>query len=106
MKRIIIDYNKLTDKILDLLVSKYPNGYNAIDIVTFHDKNKNRIDAIEVRDDDAIYLVKVSNKLVNSMEEHESTQIPDLTIEAIPKKDILLDDDIELPDETGFDEVL
>jgi hypothetical protein len=104
MKRVIVDFNKLTNEILDLLVAKYPNGYNAIDIITFHDKNKNRIDAIEVRDDDAIYLVKVSNKLVNSMEGHESSIIPDLPIEEVSEKELFPDE--ELPDKTGFDEVI
>ena len=70
MKRIIIDYQKLTDEILDLLVAKYPDGYNNIDIISLYDKNKNRIDAIEVRGEDFVYLVKVSKKLANSMEEH------------------------------------
>ncbi len=108
MKRIIVDFNKLTNEILDLLVTKYPNGYNAIDIITFHDKNKNRIDAIEVRDEDAIYLVKVSNKLADSMEGYEATIIPDISIdEVVPEKEIFLEDELDFPDDsTDFEEVV
>ncbi len=38
MKRIIVDYAKLTTNILDLLVDKYPDGYNSED--SFDDFNE------------------------------------------------------------------
>jgi len=35
MKRIIIDYKKLTPEILSLLVQKYPDGYDDRDVLVF-----------------------------------------------------------------------
>ena len=35
MKRIIVDYKKLTPQLLKLLTEKFPDGYNDKDIITF-----------------------------------------------------------------------
>ncbi len=35
MKRIIVDYNKLTNEILSMLVEKYPEGYTDADVIRF-----------------------------------------------------------------------
>ena len=35
MRRVIVDYKKLNNDILDLLVTKYPDGYDEDDIITF-----------------------------------------------------------------------
>ena len=68
MNRIIVDFKKLTEKILNLLVEKYPDGYNDSDIITFKNASGEIIEAVEVRTEDTIYLVKVSVKLAESME--------------------------------------
>jgi len=95
MKRIIVDYKKLNNEILDLLVAKYPNGYTAMDIITFHDKDKNLINAIQVESEDTIYLVKVSNNLATSMEEHNLTDDL-LEDDLLPSDDeLFLDDGLE-----------
>jgi len=67
MKRVIVDFKKLTPEILSLLVEKYPYGYDDDDIITFKNTKGELIEAVEVRNDSDIYLVKVSAKLVNSM---------------------------------------
>lgn len=67
MRRIIVDYKKLTPEILALLVDKYPDGYNDGDIITFKNARNDSVEAVEVRTEDAIYLVKVSSRLVSSM---------------------------------------
>ncbi|MFD1063266.1 hypothetical protein ACFQ1Q_08400 [Winogradskyella litorisediminis] len=71
LKRIIVDYAKLNEKILDLLVSTYPNGYNDTDIISFVNAQGETIKCVEVRTDDSIYLVKISKKLVIAMEEYD-----------------------------------
>jgi len=48
MKRVIIDYKKLTPKILNLLTSKFPDGYNDKDIVVFDNHHNETIDAVQV----------------------------------------------------------
>ena len=68
MKRIIVDYKKLTPEILKLLVEKFPDGYGIRDIVHFTNHKKKYVDAVEVKTDDTIYLVKISGKLINAME--------------------------------------
>jgi len=68
MKKVIVDYAKLTNEILNLLVEKFPDGYNDTDIVRF--KNET-IEAVEVRTEDTIFLVKVSTKLADRIENYE-----------------------------------
>lgn len=63
MKRIIIDYKKLTPKILILLSEKYPGGYGDSDIIEFKNMHNDTIEAVQVETDNTIYLVKVSSKL-------------------------------------------
>lgn len=67
MKRIIVDFKKLTPEILSLLVEKYPDGYDDRHIITFKNSNNKLIEAVEVRTEDTIYLVKVSTGLEVSM---------------------------------------
>ena len=67
MKRIIVDYKKLTPEILSLLVEKYPDGYDDKHIITFKNAKNEKVEAVEVRTEDAIYLVKISTKLEVSM---------------------------------------
>ncbi len=70
MKRIIVDYEKLTANILDLLIEKYPDGYNYDDIISFQNSKGDTISAVEVRTDDTIYLVKISRKLEKTMDDY------------------------------------
>ena len=71
LKRVIVDYQKLNEDILNLLVEKFPDGYDIEDIISFRNLKNEIIEAVEVRTDDTIYLVKVGKKLVKAMEEFE-----------------------------------
>lgn len=87
MKRIIVDCNKITKEILDLLVTTYPNGYHLTDIVSFRDKNMKLVDAVQVQNEIAIYLVKVSNKLTEAMENYNKFEGQDfLFSDELPEK--------------------
>src|SRR5690625_2993614 len=68
MKRIIVNYKKLTPEILSLLVEKYPDGYDDENVISFKNAKKETIKAVEVRTEDTIYLVKVSKKIETAME--------------------------------------
>lgn len=70
MKRVIVDYSKLTTDILDLLVEKYPDGYEYSDVIKFKNSKSETISAVEVRTDDTVYLVKISLKLEQTMEDY------------------------------------
>ena len=74
MKRIIVDYSKLNNDILDLLVEKFPDGYEREDVITFRNLQNELVDAVEVRTEDAIYLVKVSKRLADTMENYEDNE--------------------------------
>ncbi len=71
MRRIIVDYKKLTDDILDLLVDKYPDGYDDDDIITFKNSQNEVVECVEVRTEDTVYLVKISKRLVAAMESYD-----------------------------------
>lgn len=75
MKRVIIDYKKLTDELLNLLVQKFPDGYDPEDIIRFQNSHNELIEAVEVRTEDTIYLVKVSKGLATSIENFEEDDL-------------------------------
>lgn len=99
MKRIIVDFKKLTPEILSLLVEKYPDGYDDTDIITFKNASNETIEAVEVRDQDAIYLVKVSKRLATRMENFDEEDHDDFNIEEVAVKDEDIEDDDDLADE-------
>lgn len=78
MKRIIVDYKKLTPEILNLLVEKFPDGYGIRDIVKFTNQNGHYIEAIEVSTEDTKYLVKISDELVDTMESFDDDDDNDI----------------------------
>lgn len=69
MKRVIVDYKKLTPNILNLLVEEYPLGIDSADIITFKNSKNETIEAIEVRTEETIYLVKVGVKLDQALQD-------------------------------------
>lgn len=72
MKRVIVDYAKLTTDILDLLVERYPYGYDHSDIISFKNSKGETVKAVEVNTEDTLFLVKISSQLQQSMEDHET----------------------------------
>ncbi len=67
MKRIIVDYQKLNKDILNLLVEKFPDGYDDDHIISFRNAKNDLIEAVEVKTEDTIYLVKVGTYLAKAM---------------------------------------
>lgn len=70
MKRVIVEYSKLTTNILDLLVEKYPDGYEYEDIISFQNSKGQTVKAVEVKTEDTIYLVKISTQLNQTIEDY------------------------------------
>lgn len=94
MKRVIVDYAKLTNEILNLLVERFPDGYDDSDIIRFRNAKNELIEAVEVRTEDTIYLVKVSTKLADRIENYDEDDEIDDVIEPIaPIKGLDIDDD-------------
>lgn len=97
MKRIIIDYKKLTPEILSMLVQKYPDGYDDRDVVVFKNAKNETIEAVEVKTEDTIYLVKISTRLEDTMtkfdvEDYDDDEM-DLNYVDLPQKEDSTDDD-------------
>ena len=67
LKRVIVDYKKLTSEVLKLLVEKYPDGYGDDDVINFKNLKGEYIEAVEVSTEDTKYLVKISSKLERTM---------------------------------------
>ncbi|PQJ81691.1 hypothetical protein [Polaribacter glomeratus] len=70
MNRVIVEYAKLTTDILDMLVEKYPDGYDYGDVISFKNAKGETVKAIEVRTEETIYLVKISDRLEQTMEDY------------------------------------
>ncbi len=71
LKRVIVDFKKLTPEILALLVERYPDGYDDDQIISFKNQHNEIIEAVEVTTEDTKYLVKVSTKLELTMENYD-----------------------------------
>jgi DNA-directed RNA polymerase subunit delta len=94
MKRVIVDYSKLTNEILNLLVEKFPEGYDDSNIIRFKNHKNETIEAVEVRTEDTIYLVKISTKLADriiNFDEDDDVVVP--LVDGI--KGIDMDDDVD-----------
>ncbi len=102
MRRIIVDYAKLTGDILNLLVEKFPEGYYDTDIIRFRNAQNELIEAVEVRTENTIYLVKVSTKLASRMEKYDEEDIDSVVEPIDPIKGI--DDDEDAPNENEEEE--
>jgi hypothetical protein len=101
MKRVIVDYAKLTHEILNLLVERFPDGYDDSNIVRFRNARNELIEAVEVKTDDTIYLVKVSTKLADRIENYDEDD--EIAAEIEPIEGISLDDDDSDADDDSLD---
>ena len=95
MIRKIVDYNKLNDDILNLLVEKFPDGYDDSDIISFRNAKNEVVEAVEVRTDDTIYLVKVGVRLVQAMEDFGDDEDTDEDDDDMPDVDFDTEDNDE-----------
>jgi DNA-directed RNA polymerase subunit delta len=104
MKRVIVDYAKLTHEILNLLVDKFPDGYDDSDIIRFRNAQNELVEAVEVKTDDTIYLVKISTKLADRIENYDEDDEIAAEIEPIDDGISLDDDDDVSSDDDDVDE--
>ena len=107
MKRVIVEYAKLTNEILNLLVEKFPDGYDDSDIIRFKNAKNETIEAVEVKTEDTIYLVKVSMKLADRIEnfdEEDDFITPEVSIDALKDLDIEEDEEDEEEEKIELDE--
>lgn len=90
MTRRLIDYKKLDHQLATLLIEKYPYGYGDEDIITFKNANGDYVEAVELRTEDSLYLVKISKSLSNFIANFEDTIDKELEIK---KPEAVLDEE-------------
>lgn len=79
MKRIITSFEKLDDKQIELFKTQYPDGYSSQDIISFKNLKGIEIKAIQISSNNAIYLVKLNEKLINKI--YNDNEDSDLELE-------------------------
>ena len=84
MKRIIINFKKLTPDLAAQLVEKYPQGYGDEDIIAFKNGQGQWIEAVELRTPEALYLVKISQQLNYLMAHFEELEVSMNNADEIP----------------------
>lgn len=72
MKRYIKDYRTITDEHMMLIRSQYPKGFTDHDLVALKTSTGDYFDALEVRTDDAVYIVRVNHDLLEMISEFEN----------------------------------
>jgi len=58
-KRVVKDYNALSEEIVRLVKNKYPSGY-AESLVTYSDKEGKKVSALPFETDDTYYLIRMT----------------------------------------------
>ncbi|MFD2098675.1 hypothetical protein [Flagellimonas iocasae] len=101
MKRILIDYKKLDHSVAAVLIDSYPYGYGDDDIITLKKPNGEIIEAVEVKTEDTIYLVKISQSLSNFIANFEETIEREL--EKGLEKEAVLDEDEPSYNDSDFE---
>ncbi|NNE02324.1 MAG: hypothetical protein HKN52_04095 [Eudoraea sp.] len=74
MKRILIDYKKLDHQLTNLLITNYPGGYGDEDIIAFKNHKGEHIEAVELKTEDSLYLVKISKSLSHFIANFEAIE--------------------------------
>jgi len=111
MIRRLIDYKKLDHESAGLLIDKYPYGYGDEDIISFKNANGEIIEAVELRTNDTLYLVKISKSLSNfianfeeNIEKELETKTPEHLMDGEEMTpELEMNRDLELDDYNDFD---
>ncbi|MEO1013208.1 MAG: hypothetical protein AAFX53_18090 [Bacteroidota bacterium] len=78
MIRKLVDYKKLDHDLAALLIETYPDGYGDDDIITFKNVQGEFVEAVELRTNDTLYLVKISKSLAKFISNFEDAMEKEL----------------------------
>ncbi|MFM7721924.1 MAG: hypothetical protein ACKO7C_02860 [Bacteroidota bacterium] len=73
MKRVIKDYNAITEEHAALIKEKFPNGFENEHLVSFTTPKGEYIKALEIRTEDTIYLFKIDKNMSVAEDENAET---------------------------------
>ncbi len=109
MTRRLIDYRKLDHQLATLLIDSYPYGYGDEDIISFKNSNGDIVEAVELRTNETLYLVKISKSLSNfiaNFEENVEKELASKTPEAIMTDQSLNSElNLDYTTEEGFTDI-
>ncbi len=74
LKRVIKDYNTLSQEHIDLINQHFPNGFENDNLVSFVTPKGQFIKALEVRTSDTIYLFKIDKNMKVDDEENQENE--------------------------------
>ena len=74
MKKIIVVFEKLTPNILNLFLERYPDGYGDDDVIEFKNSTGETIQAVELKSEDTVYLIKIGKKMSQIIQDYEDEQ--------------------------------
>lgn len=78
MLRKLVDYKKLDHELAALLIETYPDGYGDEDIIIFKNAHGDIVEAVEIKTNDTLYLVKISKSLANFISNFEDNMEKEL----------------------------
>jgi hypothetical protein len=95
MKRVIKDYNSITDEHAALIEAAYPNGFENEHLVSFTTPKGAFIKALEIRTEDTIYLFKIDKNMKVDEEEGNDGGLAINDIDGFKTDDDSADEDDE-----------
>jgi hypothetical protein len=95
MKRVIKDYNSITDEHAALIEAAYPNGFENEHLVSFTTPKCAFIKALEIRTEDTIYLFKIDKNMKVDEEEGNDDGLAINDIDGFKSDDDSSDEDEE-----------
>lgn len=105
MIRRLVDYKKLDHQVANLLIQTYPHGYGDSDIISFKNMHGEIVEAVEVKTNDTLYLVKISKCLARFIAEFDDKMEKELEIKPIKPQMIAGEDgDTEYEYEDRFED--
>lgn len=108
MLRKIVDYKKLSHGLAAQLIETYPDGYGDDDIIAFRNASGEIVEAVELRTNGVIYLVKISKSLahfISNFDDSMGRQLDDdpTSEDNSPETS---DMELEVADESDFEDDL
>ncbi len=109
MLRKIVDYKRLDHELAALLIETYPDGYGDEDIIVFKNLQGDYVEAVEIKTEDTMYLVKISKSLADFISNFDDTiekeldGEPEAILEEADSPEFELDSDMDYDLEDDMD---
>jgi hypothetical protein len=85
MKRIIKEFDSLSDRHFLMIKHQYPKGFGDSDLITLKTSTGDYFDALEVKTNEALYLVKVTHDMLERIDQIEELTADQAGDNSIPE---------------------